>query len=95
MVKEQGIVLIPANNCKACEYPFHLGDHAMLIVRIPGGEADTLCMDCWLVTVASATAWLGGAEADEPEAIRKRVAEAQERFHRRKRSMGHTAHGPL
>lgn len=95
MVKSEGLLLIPGNECTACEYHFRQGDSAMLIVRIPKGDADTLCMECWLVTVASATAWLGGGEDGSPEYVRKRVAEAQESFQRRKRASGRTAHTPL
>ena len=91
MVKRDGLVITPGNICTCCEERFVRGDQAVMVVRIPGGHSDTLCLTCWLATVASACAWLGGGDDESQDAIGKRLREAQRMFELRKDRLAHLA----
>lgn len=71
MVSAAARIYQPADVCSCCHQRFRRGDKAICIVKVPNGEADTMCLSDWAVILASSTAWLNQHEDLGADALQK------------------------
>jgi hypothetical protein len=67
----------PASVCDVCGRQFVAGDQAILVVKVPEGDFDTMCPEDYITIISSASAWLKSKGNTRPDLIRSLVDEAR------------------
>lgn len=58
------------NNCDVCHRQFHDGDRAIVLVRVPIIEFDTICVEDWSIMLASCAKVLVEDRAWDRDAVK-------------------------
>lgn len=76
MVNHEQQRIQPANHCDCCDKKFEPGDRAVVVVRIPDGGWDTLCIEDWACIVASSGAYLKAQHDKGQTSVERLIASA-------------------
>ena len=57
MVTSVARLVQPGNVCDSCGKVFHQGDRAVVVVPVPEGDPDTLCLTDWQAIILGCGAW--------------------------------------
>jgi hypothetical protein len=70
----------PGNDCDVCGDIFQPGDRAVVVVRVPDGSYDTICIKDWATMLAAVEIQLEQVDDDESGALRNILRDVSERF---------------
>ena len=91
MVATPKYVLHPGSHCDICGQRFVQGDKALMVVKVPSMEHETICLEDYTVIIASASAWLKQRGTDAPEVLMGLIREARDIVERELDRLDHEA----